>query len=378
MISHRTISKVMFLCMISLCCPLVFPGDLPFSQVVDIVRGLEKQVDTLYWKALVEQKFYGFDSAVTIEGELRVEAFFDPARKFYNVSYTTFPPGVMKNDRSGDIDQLAFGGNQYTFLAHNRKEGGITNDRMDFPSSHWFSGLVFAPEGLLPGLPNIFSLMAILGDDGRADLLSSFLADWKTGKNQFFINEEGVLNIIAEVKLKKTTDCPASVSLFYDMQKGGIITSAVVTYRQFDENRIEREKELCSWTIETKQNSDGQWVPFKTSYKEFLSSGRLSATLEATFEEVKINPPIKSDLFVLSMPDGYYVDDFTKNLRYKVGMPIDEDQAIENFMRRHDLTGDVPPQMKRWFFLRYISTGIGIVLILIVLYRMVRRWRGEQ
>ena len=378
MTSYRTISKSVFFCAICLYCSLVFPADLSFDQAINIIRGLEKQVDTLYWKASIEQKYYGFDSTVTMHGELRVEAFFDPSRKFYNVSYTTFPPDVVKNDSSAVVDQLAFGGGQYTFLAPNRKLGGITNDRMDFPSSRLFSGLVFAPEGLLPGLPNVFSLMASIDSDGRADLLSSFLSGWKAGKNQFSINEEGVLSVFAEVKLEKTTDCPASVSLLYDTQKGGIITHAVVKYRQLDENGIEQEKELCNWTVETKKNNEGLWVPLKTSYKEFLSSDRLSTTLEATFEVVEINPSIKSDQFVLSMPDGYYVDDFTQKMRYKVGTPFDVDEAVEDFMRAKGLTGNVPPQVRRGNTLRYILMGTGILLIAIGLYQKIQQWRRRK
>jgi len=355
----------------------VFSTDLSFDQAITIVRGLEKSVDTIYWKASVEQKTHTLDPSASRSGRYLIEALFDPSLKFYNVSYTAFPPDDLQ-DASESKNQLAFDGSQHTFLAHDIRSGGITNNRTDFSSAYVYSGLQFSQEGLLPGLPNIFSFMATSRDnDSKSGLLSSFLMDWKTGKNSFTISEDGVLNIVAEVKLLNTTDCPTTVSLFYDTQRGGGIASAVIKYRQLDENRVEREKELCNWTVETKQNDKGQWVPYKTLYKEFISSGRLFFTLEATFDVVEINPSIKSDQFVLSMPDGYFVDDFTKKLRYKVGVPIDEDRAIEDFMECHGFTGNVPDHMKRGDVFRYALMGIGIIMIIIWLFRIIPRWRGR-
>lgn len=373
MVFRCIVHKVVFFCAINFFCSAVFSTELSFDQAIGIVRGLEKQVETLYWKASVEQKFYGYDSAVTIEGKFQIEAFFDPSRRFYNVMYVSLPPNDVK-DASEARHQLAFGGNQYTFLDHGLKQGGITNNRTDSPLSHLYTGLLFSQDGLLPGLPNIFSFMGSTRRDGRADLLSSFLSDWKVGKIQFSINEEGVLNVIAEVKLENTANCPTTVTLFYDTRKGGIITNADVKYRRPGESGIEQEIELCRWMVEARQNSDGKWIPSKTTYKEFISTGQLFATLEATFESVEINPSINSNHFVLSMPDGYYVDDFIQKLRYKVGTPIDEDRAIEKFMNKHGFTGDMP-QRQRGNYIRYILMGTGVILIFIGLYRLVLKRR---
>jgi len=351
-------------------CCFTFSAELSYQQVFDIVRGLEKQIDMLYWKASVEQKIYGEDLIVSGQNKYDIEAFFDPTRKLYNVSYTMLPPDGITNGLSLS-NRLAFDGNQYTFLDDSRKRGNITNNRMDSPTSYLHSGLLFSQEGLLPGLPSIFSFRAITRDsDSRADTLSSFLPEWKT-KSKFIISEDGILNIIAEIKLLGTTNCPATVTLLYDMQKGGIVTSAVVRYKQLNEKKVEQEKELCNWAIEVKQNDKEKWVPYKIFYKEFTSAGRLGITLEATFDKVEINPPVESDMFVLSMPDGYSVDDFVNKLRYRVGTPFNEDRAIEDFMRNHDLTGNVPPQVKHWTMLRYTLMGMGIIMILIALARMI-------
>jgi hypothetical protein len=73
------------------------------------------------------------------------------------------------------------------------------------------------------------------------------------------------------------------------------------------------------------------------------------------------------------MPDGYYVDDFTQKLRYKVGTPVGEYEAINNFMRSHGITGNVPLPQQHMTPLQYVLMGIGIVMILIALYSMLMK-----
>lgn len=351
--------------------------EVTLEKAFDIVRSLEKETKILYWNSSVEQKFYGHNLKVTVQSKYVIEAFFDPSRKLYNVTYVISPPRNDTKRILGLTTQLAYDGKQYTFLDHNRKEGCITKDRSDCPSSHLFSGLYYAQEGLCLGLPNIMAYKTTSrNNDSKVDLLSTFFHGWKNTTNQYEIKDDGVLSIFAHIKLLDTTDCPVIVALDYNTMKGGIITSAVVKYKQLDENKTVQEKVLCNWTVETKQKTDGKWVPTKTSYQEF-AAGRLFASFEANFESVEINPITRPDLFVISMPDGTYVDDYIEKLRYKVGDIFEEDQAIEAFMQTHGLTGDIPIKMRRGNTIRYILMGTGIILICIAIFQMIQKRRKE-
>lgn len=374
MINYRIIA-VINLCVFNLFCNLALSEELSFDKAFNIVQGCERQIGTLHWRASVDYKVYGPDLNVSLQDKYTIEAFFDPVHKFYNITYKKFPPTEIKSPLVV-TNQMAFDGNNYTYLDQTCGNGGISHNKSDFPSSYRFSGLLYSQEGALPGLPNIFSLKATThNDDSRTDLLSSFFRSWKDSKNtKYIIDDDGVLNITVDTKLLCTTDCPASIALSYDTKKGGIISNIVVRYKQLDENKIVQEKELCSWKVDTELNGNGKWVPTKTIYSEF-AAGRLFATLEAIFESVDINTSIKDDQFVISMPDGVYVDDFIKKIRYKVGTPIDEDKAIDAFMRSNDLTGDVPAQIRQGSMLRYFLMGVGLLVMGIAVYQKMQKRR---
>ena len=96
-----------------------------------------------------------------------------------------------------------------------------------------------------------------------------------------------------------------------------------------------------------------------------------------TFCTVELNPPVEQTMFRVSFPDGTFVDDHVAKMLYKVGDPVDEDQAVYEFMLRHGFTGvtGVIALLKRQMALwQYILMGVGIIMILAALYMMLLKW----
>jgi hypothetical protein len=93
------------------------------------------------------------------------------------------------------------------------------------------------------------------------------------------------------------------------------------------------------------------------------------------FSSVEINPPIEKNMFNVSFPNGTFVEDFVVKKVYKVGDPVDEDKAIDDFIQRYGFTGDITLPQQRMTPLRYFLMGVGIAMVLFALYQMIQKWR---
>lgn len=71
---------------------------------------------------------------------------------------------------------------------------------------------------------------------------------------------------------------------------------------------------------------------------------------------LEINSEISDDVFRVEIPDGIKVSNYITKKFYITGSITDEAKAIDDFMVRHHLTGNIPKINSRW---RYVLTVVG-------------------
>jgi hypothetical protein len=304
------------------------------------ILSLEKESAAFRWKGSATPGSLRSDTKV--EEKYFFEVIYEPSSKRH---WAAVSVGAQPGDPH-PTHFLSFNGKQFESLemyGSNDGQGTIflEGKQRGVHARFWISsGTPFI--GVSSGIHGVCDFMPV----SPPDLLSSHLTEWIKNKQLVSITEveKGVWIVVANVTiwtLPGANNPRTRIELRYDIGKGGVITEQKILAQRLDFTRLSvTDIPVMNWEITHVLNPKNQWVP-KSIYRTDESVLRY---VKIDFEEFEVNPPLKEDSFKINFPDGVYVDDFTKIMRYKVGAPIDENKAIEDFMRRHDLTGDVPDQ----------------------------------
>jgi hypothetical protein len=204
--------------------------------------------------------------------------------------------------------------------------------------------------------------------------MSKYLTEWVKQNNLESIVSlhEGVWTItstfvsrIKKVKVRLVVD--------YDINKNGFVTNAKYYYTMPDKQKQD-EFLANEFIIDTVQDSEGNWVP-TTLRKINFTRGE---TVLFQYKNVKLLRSISSDMVQMDFPDGTQVSDMVHKMEYKVGDLIDEDKAIDLFIKKHHLERDHHTNTPyRVNVLRYILMTLGIILIIIGIGRLYVKWRKK-
>ena len=257
---------------------------------------------------------------------------------------------------------------------HDGSKGEIAGNLDDFHIIRQFldeGGL--AKVGFRTGIPCFFRHSLITSD---TRFFSEFLSEWKKEEKliALFRQDDGDIVIYARAYPEPLSHYVAKV--VYSPKKNGIITeySTLLSY-----SKEKGEGMLDSRLLtQCKQNQDGTWVPSTAVSFSVPLAGQNGYNSEVYYEEFEYLPKIPVKEFQVTFPDGTTVEDHVAKKFYKVGDLLDEDKAIDEFILRHGLTGNVPPQVRRGNVIRYILMGTGIIMIVIALYQMIQQKRRKE
>jgi hypothetical protein len=256
---------------------------------------------------------------------------------------------------------------------------GIMTDNMkDSPMNEKFSSF---KNGIGIGLPFMFydvegkhyNIKNNGGGFYEHDCMSKYLTEWVKQNNLESIVSlhEGVWTITSTFVSKKNVKVRLVID--YDINKNGFVTNAKYYYTM--PNKPKQDEFLANeFIIDTVRDSDGNWVP--TTLRKINSSNDETTLFQ--YKNVKLLRSISSDIVQIDFPDGTMVSDMVHKMEYKVGDLIDEDKAIDDFIRKHHLEGDHRTNTPyRVNILRYILMTLGIILIIIGIGRLYVKWRKK-
>jgi hypothetical protein len=254
--------------------------------------------------------------------------------------------------------------------------GIMTNDMTDSPMNEKFSSF---KNGVGLGLPLMFydveGKSYNIKDNGGGfyehDCMSKYLTEWAKQNNLESIVSlrEGVWTITSIFVSRKNVKVRLVIE--YDINKNGFITNAKYYYTM--PNKQKQDEFLANeFIIDTAQDSEGNWIP-TTLRKVNFANGE---TVLFQYKNVKLLQSVSSDMVQINFPDGTMVSDMVNKMEYKVGDLIDEDKAIDDFIRKHNLTSDLHTNTPyRVNVLRYILITLGILLIIIGIRIHYIKWR---
>ena len=201
------------------------------------------------------------------------------------------------------------------------------------------------------------------------DVFSKYLETWiKFGcvKNIVVISP-GILELSMSFTTKVST---VRLIVTYDINKGGYVTSAKY-YVTWLDSSPEQEFLLTELTVDTTQSTNGTWVPV-TLKKKVMNRDE---EILFRYSDVEIISSPSSQDYTIDFPDGTFATDHLTKMAYRVGDPLDKEKAIDEFIRRHGLSGD-PFLTKRSNTLRCILLGTGVIIIIgIAVYQMMQKRR---
>jgi len=196
------------------------------------------------------------------------------------------------------------------------------------------------------------------------------LKDWNSKKLPVLLNEtqDGNWDIEGTIDWSDDPDDRVRhIRISCDPTNDGIVDEYTLIYRS-DKDYTE-EKVLVEFTT----NSQGKLVP-KTSWLIYPLDRKMT---EFHYDNVEFNPNVTDDSFHFDIPDGTYVTDYITKTYYKVGDLFNEDKAIEDFMVREGLTGNLPTRFAIDNFRRYLLMGIGLLIIVFGTFFYVIKKKGQ-
>ena len=240
---------------------------------------------------------------------------------------------------------------------------GDSSDHLEFQRNGGVS------VGIGTGIPLFFhALYNTTGDGEKPKKLSEFIELWEQKKLLVTINDtEGIWTITVKTIYNEVS---VKIVITFDLNKGGIVTHAVFSY--FD--RQGKEIIDCEHIVETKQNDKGTWVPTKLC----IVSAPNKLLLIREFDDFEINPLFGEDSFRFVFPDNTYVDDYIDKKYYRVGDIVDHDMAIDQFIKRNNLSRENIPRLASGNIIRMVLMSTGLILliawaIIVVVKRLKRR-----
>jgi hypothetical protein len=302
---------------------------------------------------------------------------FDVRKRLYRITQKGTASAQDSQGREYDeqfTEEYSFDGSVYRewrrseSAREQRVMGVITKDLSDAVLNRQCVKGEYLPLGLLTGYPAIFRLQ--IGDRIPFTFnLSSFLKENRTSIVSTNRHESGDIDVVLSFdwEVEKSRWLSLTAEIRFD-PSDCVVTKQRVYYSR-SSTAIEFSATLPTFVIRA-----GKKVPSSIVYQRIID--KIAEEYEIQFESLEINPPVDAHTFQIDFPDGAYVDDYVTKKFYKVGDPVDEDQAMYDFMQRHGLTGDVLLSSQRLSLLRYILMGAGLAMILFAFYKMIiQRWR---
>ena len=381
--SFTSVLMLFFATLSSLLCA----NEIPFDQTISVIESAEKSLKSAKWDCEVLFNIQVQDvndvNLDKIVGFSRVD---HPIYAKYSVLLDHVANNFIVEGRSclrwidGDnpllSSEFAYSYDGKCYASWQRSKGGnsIPNesdytdgeisadvDQVRNVSSFLDTKGAYAWFGI--GFPGQITLQ----DDGiyETRALSSVLLEWNSRGFPISIQELSQDKWVIEAKIIIPTGAER-VIIMHILPREGIVVffSRASHFREkvYEELRVE---------VDVVKTEEGAMVP-----RSMYVLRPLDRIMDCvTFSCVEINPPVKKDMFSVSFPDGTEVDDYVAKRIYKIGDPINEDRAINDFMVLHGLTGEsfLP---KRSNTLRCILLGTGVIIIIgIAVYQMMQKRR---
>lgn len=367
-------------------------SEIRYEDVLNVVKSCEKEIHALRWKVRMEittlpiagqsGQTQGFEKSPAF-----AEVLLDFHAKRFKVEEKKQEYGVMRDNsvvKYMHEESSAYDGSNYSAWKRNthQKPGtdlyqGSSGEIIgDFDSSvvarQFLEGGGLAAVGFRTGVPCFFLPDFIKSE---TKFFSEFLAEWKENRKLIALFRQNDGDIIIYAKIYPEYMGQYVAKIVYSPGKKGIITE-YSTLLSYSNETGDGESYAC-WLTRCKQSQGGDWVP-TTVFLSMPLLGPNGYNTELHYEDFEYLPKIPVEEFRVDFPIGAEVSDHVAKMFYKVGDPIDEDRAIDDFIQLYGFTGDVPSHMRHWNVLRYVLMGIGIFMILIALYRIIQRWRKKQ
>lgn len=345
-------------------------NEVAYPQALSIVKNLEKSVDAIK-----------FTTSSSVNKNTHTSFTYDASQKRYLLegSYTNeWTQGT--NPHISCKYAISFDGKQYREYSqcvpgirqpqsNERCDGIISIDLSDSPLN---KNTRFDDYGLTIGSPLLFfDYYAALHDKSLCDttVFSKFLERWHSNgalksirelnQNEWEIAASFVLPDGVQVRLVAT----------YNLSKGGVVTNVKYYCRDPDNSSLGEVLEN-EYLVEFQEKN----FPKRITKKHW----RKGESLLVEYDTFATHSGSSISDYSLSFPDGTFVDDFIKSIRYRVGDPINVDKAIDEFMQRHGLTGDFPKKTFRNNAIRFTLIGAGLILIGIAVYQMLQQKRRRS
>ena len=351
------------------------------QKIIQISKNHAKQAKSLQWECSRKdgkfqyEKQLSFD-ALDSQGQIeKYEVFFDPISRKFNIrgNMTVRWIGGTNNYTSIDI-QYAFDGVAYRCWKKEKEgremppekmtgQGQISRDLsdLDYDTKSFFDAKGFK-QGILPGIPG-FILTHTYSYYGMERICDVFETWEKENRVDSIKKVDDKIEITARVDvLQGSSDF--FLRVIYDPTSDTIEHGTVFS-------RFEGENVMEFYEVIFRTNEQGFRVP--DSIKIVMPLDKRAIIV--TYHSFRFVDTIQAELFQFIFPDGIYVNDHIAHKYFKVGDLLNEDKAIDEFIQRHGLTGDVPLQVRRGNTLRYVMMCAGLILIGIALYQMVQKWR---
>jgi hypothetical protein len=257
---------------------------------------------------------------------------------------------------------ISFDGKQYIYWEKRKKDRVNTKDHsgsafVSDDTKHLGNQSFMTSDAASAGFGIGFPVRITLNkpNDFRSITIPELIKDWNDKKTPVLLQEtqEGKWEI--EGVISWITDSERYIRFNCDPSHDGVVDEFICFSRIDNKDVIQQKR-----TVEYIQNSQGKFVP---------SIARLIYPLdklmtEFHYTDVEFNPKVSDESFQFKIPDGSYVTDYITKTYYKVGDLVDEDKAIDAFIVRHGLTGNVPVTTTTGGVVRYVLIVIGSLMIL--------------
>jgi hypothetical protein len=198
------------------------------------------------------------------------------------------------------------------------------------------------------------------------------LRKWLDEKRDVSIveNGNGAWTIATRVRYGGLDGCHLRIR--YDPTKGGVVTGAQWVF-------VEKghDYENARLDVELQKVADGIWVPKTAKWIHCLN--RPPDMVVTSFEGIEVNPSVGTTTFQMDFPKGTRVSDHIRKMYYVTGTDVDQKRAVQAFMERYNITGDVPPPTTSLSLGRAVALVVSFALVfLVIVISAVRRWKGKH
>jgi hypothetical protein len=384
--------------MVLSCCVYAQTSLAP-SEALKVVKSIEKNQKAFQWKVdqklpttiNITQKQDSNDSfPVSMNFSYTTNVWLDMQSRQYKIHFLNNSPSKneLLNKESAILESvLLYDGNIYTGwekimikTSHSNPitimEGSLTPNYDDGRINKNFTkNFRFIYDiGLTTGIPTLFE--PFLLDEG-VKYFSEYLSTWITSNKVLSItkSDDGkTFMIYAQIH-------PGPMShyitkIVYDIEKGGTITNHSVLLSYSKESGD--GKVYADSVTECAKNIKNHWVPVQTK----IIFPLMKYEYEISYSSFECISKISKNDLSFQFPDGTYVDDYITKAYYKVGNLIDEDKAIDAFILRHGLTGNVPVKTTSGGIVRYVLIAVGSLMIafgsLMIIVNIVLHFRKKR